>query len=364
MQGLATPVLALTGVACRIGGARVVDDVTLTLQRGEIGALIGPSGGGKTTLLRAIAGLQPIEAGTIALRGDTVATAAHAVSAERRRVGFVFQDLALFPHLTVTDNIAFGLVRLDRGERALRVEQALSRWALEGLAGRRPHQLSGGQQQRVALARALAPKPDVLLLDEPFASLDAALAQALRDEAVAVLRADGVTALWVTHDHNEAFACADRIGVLAGGRLRQWDTSERIYRHPADAEVAGFLGGGAWIDGVVDAPGHARTGLGSLRADAISSETGTAVRALIRPEALALLRDDRIGQAAVTATVIATAFRGADRIVTVELRSGERIRVRDEHDLALGPGAEVRLQVIDAEVPVFAAGGAGVRAAT
>ena len=200
-----------------------VQNVTLGLRAGDIGVLIGPSGCGKTTLLRAVAGLEPVSSGSIRLSGQTVSDATTHLPAEQRRIGMVFQDYALFPHMDVERNLAFGIQHLPAAQRKQRVREVLDLVGLAGAEKRFPHELSGGQQQRVALARALAPSPQLLLLDEPFSNLDVDLRERLAHEVREILKAAGATALFVTHDQLEAFAIGDMIGVMHEGLLHQWD---------------------------------------------------------------------------------------------------------------------------------------------
>jgi iron(III) transport system ATP-binding protein len=238
--------LQLENIAVEYGkkphALRAVDGVSLNLPTGEIGALIGPSGCGKSSLLRAVAGLQAIAQGQISSGGQIISSPGQITAPEVRGVGMVFQDYALFPHMSVARNIAFGLAHLPRPAQQARITEVLQLVGLADLAQRMPHELSGGQQQRVALARALARKPSVLLLDEPFSSLDAAMREKLAQEVRAILQAAGTTALVVTHDQHEAFAMADRIGVMQAGRLEQWDTPYALYHQPATPFVAEFVG--------------------------------------------------------------------------------------------------------------------------
>ncbi|QQB33818.1 ABC transporter ATP-binding protein [Achromobacter deleyi] len=219
----------------------VVQDLTLGLPAGHIGCLLGESGCGKTTVLRAIAGFEPVRAGRILLDGTVISSPAEQVAPEKRRVGMMFQDYALFPHLSVAQNVAFGLRRLERAERARRVEEMLTLVGLAHVANSYPHEISGGQQQRVALARALAPSPDLLLLDEPFSNLDVDTRERLAFEVREILKTTGHTAILVTHNQAEAFAIADRIGVMAAGRIAQWDTPYNLHHHPADDFVRDFI---------------------------------------------------------------------------------------------------------------------------
>jgi iron(III) transport system ATP-binding protein len=316
--------LGIEDVTCEIGGATVVDRVSFALGRGELGALLGPSGSGKTTVLRAIAGLMPVARGRIMLRGSEVSTRQRMIAPEARRIGIVFQDLALFPHLDVAGNIAFGLTRLDRARRTARVGELLERFELAALAHRRPHELSGGQQQRVAIARALAPGPDLLLLDEPFSSLDADLRARLRAGIRSILRELDVTALLVTHDHTEALGFADRVGVIVDGRLRQWDTPEVVFRRPADALVASFVGEGRLIDATADAEGRLVTAIGALEADEPAPRPGERRRVLVRPHEI---EASRRGEGA-AARVLRAEFAGADTLLEVETEDGTRLDAR------------------------------------
>ena len=219
----------------------VVDDLSLALERGGIGSLLGASGCGKTTVLRAIAGFEPVRAGSIRLDGAVLSSPEVQVLPEQRRIGMMFQDYALFPHLSVAANVAFGLRRLDKAARARRVAEMLELVGLRDAADDYPHELSGGMQQRVALARALAPAPDVLLLDEPFSNLDVDTRERLAFEVRDILKSTGHTAILVTHNQAEAFAIADHIGVMAGGRIAQWDTPYNLHHHPADDFVRDFI---------------------------------------------------------------------------------------------------------------------------
>ena len=229
------------------GWRAVVHGLSLRLQRGEIGALLGESGCGKTTTLRAVAGFEPVAGGRIVLVGDELAAKGRAVPPERRRIGMMFQDYALFPHLDVAGNVGFGLRASGAAERDARVRAMLELVGLPEAAHAFPHELSGGQQQRVALARALAPRPSLLLLDEPFSSLDVQMRGRLAAELRDLLKATGTTSLLVTHDQSEAFAMADRVGVMDTGRLLQWDRPEMLYRTPADRAVATFVGRGVVV---------------------------------------------------------------------------------------------------------------------
>ncbi len=313
--------LDLTGVSVAYGDTVAVDSMTLSLPSGEIGCLVGPSGCGKTSLLRAIAGFVAIADGTIAIAGETVGTPGRALPPEKRAVGMLFQDLALFPHLTLAGNVGFGLRGWSRAAIGTRVAELLRLVGLEGLERRYPHELSGGQQQRAALARAMAPRPRLLLLDEPFSSQDIERRAQLAQEVRHILRREHVTALFVTHDQHEAFAIADRIGVMAGGRLHQWATPYGLYHQPTDLFVADFIGHGKLLAARVRDRQHLETAVGPVRgAVPASFAPGDAVYVLARPEDI--VHDE---SAACRAAVVQRDFRGPDFLYTLALDNGERV---------------------------------------
>jgi iron(III) transport system ATP-binding protein len=340
--------LALEQVSVRYGSKLAVDRVGLPLAAGGIGVLIGPSGCGKTSLLRAVAGLEPLAAGRIRMDGRTLADAASGthVAPEVRRIGMVFQDYALFPHLSVADNIGFGLAGLARSERAARVAQMLDLVGLAHAARRAPHQLSGGQQQRIALARALAPKPQLLLLDEPFSSLDVDLRERLAQEVRQILKAQGTTALIVTHDQLEAFALGDVIGVMNHGRLEQWADAYTLYHRPATRFVAQFIGHGVFAPARIvakDEGHHVQTPLGELD-DAAECPLPEAYPA---GECDVLLRADDIvhdDESPVKARIERKAFRGSEFLYTLRLASGEQVlaHVPSHHDHQIGEWIGIR----------------------
>ncbi len=279
------PALELTGLDHSFGNVRAVDGVSLAVFRGEVMCLLGPSGCGKTTVLRIAAGLEVPQGGRVAIEGRTVAGDGASVPPEDRGVGLVFQDYALFPHLTVGENVAFGLRRLDGKERARRVAEALGAVGLGDYEGRYPHMLSGGQQQRVALARALAAGPSVVLLDEPFSGLDARLRDKVRDQTLHALKGSGAATLMVTHDAEEAMFMGDRIAVMREGRILQTGTPDELYCHPTSTYVAELFGEVNRLDAVVR-DGQVETPFGPLPADGLADETAAEI--LIRPEALRL----------------------------------------------------------------------------
>jgi iron(III) transport system ATP-binding protein len=277
--------LRLSGIRHAYAGREVLRGIDLDVAAGEILCLLGPSGDGKTTLLRLIAGLEPLQAGRIELDGVVLGEPGRDLPPEARHVGFVFQDYALFPHLTVAGNVAFGLTRSPRGERAWQVAEALARVGLETQANAYPHMLSGGQQQRVALARALAPRPQVLLLDEAFASLDARLREQVRDDTLHVLQTAGIPALIVTHDAEEAMFLADRIALMRAGQVVQLGTPEALYLHPADPFVAAFLGEVNRMPALLRG-GVVETALGSMARPRGCGLPDGPAELLLRPEGL------------------------------------------------------------------------------
>jgi iron(III) transport system ATP-binding protein len=334
--------LELENVVRRFGARSAVNGLSIRLAKGSIGCLLGPSGCGKTTALRCIAGFEAVDEGIIRAHGRVLASPEFHAPPESRQIGMVFQDYALFPHLTVLDNIAFGLHRLDRGKRARRAEEILETVGLGEHRGHYPHQLSGGQQQRVALARALAPEPEIVLLDEPFSSLDVELRERLSVEVRSVLKTLNTTALLVTHDQQEAFAVADVIGVMKDGRLEQWDSPYQLYHRPATRFVADFIGQGVFIPGEVVAAGSVRTELGVVRANGNGKwQTGLQVDLLLRPDDV--IHDDA---SALRAEVCQRAFRGAEFLYTLRLASGTQLLslVPSHHDHAVGERIGIRIE--------------------
>jgi iron(III) transport system ATP-binding protein len=318
--------IACRGVRKSFGDVAAVAGVDLTVPAGSLTAVLGPSGCGKTTLLRLVAGFERPEAGSVSIGGQLVAQGGRGgafVAPERRRVGMVFQDYALFPHLDVAGNVAYALGR--RPDRA-RVEELLELVGLDGLGARRPHELSGGQQQRVALARALAPRPEVVLLDEPFSNLDAVLRAQVRGELRRILKDSGVSGLLVTHDQEEALSLADRVAIMRTGVVEQTGSPEEVYMGPVSRWVASFLGAVDVLPGVADGDGRVETELGvvpdgaHLRGD---------VDVLIRPEALGLGSRAEAGGDALPVRVVEREYYGHDQVLVVELEgSGHRLRWR------------------------------------
>jgi iron(III) transport system ATP-binding protein len=326
-----------------------VDHLSLELAKGEILALLGPSGCGKTTTLRLIAGFERPDAGVVEIGGKIMANGRMSVPPEQRGVGVVFQEYTLFPHLTVDENVLFGLRHLTAQERLQRLREMLDMVGLGPFARRYPHELSGGQQQRVALARALAPRPAVLLLDEPFSNLDADLRTQMLHEVYVILRNLETTAVFVTHDHEEAFMVADRVGVLNGGRLEQLGRPEEIYHRPGTRFVARFVGQANFLPGRVVRAGI-ETDIGPFPKPFGLTE-GSTVEVMIRPHQLAL-RPDATGNG----LVISHRFRGADALVVVQLPSGVTLYSYQPSTLGFQAGERVTVGAKPCHSVVFSAG--------
>jgi iron(III) transport system ATP-binding protein len=325
------------------GAHRVVQGMSFALEPGRIGCLLGPSGCGKTTVLRCIAGFEPVQGGEIALSERVVTRPGLQVPPERRGIGMVFQDYALFPHLSVANNVAFGLSRLGTAEMARRTSAMLELVGLAVAADVYPHELSGGQQQRVALARALAPAPDLLLLDEPFSNLDIDLRERISVEVREILKAAGTTAILVTHDQHEAFALADEIGIMKDGTIEQWDSAYNLYHRPRTRFVADFVGQGVFLRGVAASEGRLVTELGELTGEwPLRVPEGDAVELLLRPDDI--VHDDASPW---QAEVCAKAFRGAEFLYTLKLASGTRLLslVPSHHNHAIGERIGIRLDI-------------------
>lgn len=329
-----TPLLKVHKVSKSFGDNQVAKEVSFSLQKGEIGCLLGPSGCGKTTLLRIVAGFEAIEAGCVNISGMEVSAPGLNVVPEKRSIGMVFQDYALFPHLSVFENVAFGIASKRSARAKENVLQLLDLVGLNDTTGKYPHELSGGQQQRVALARALAPRPELLLLDEPFSNLDAVLRDRLTVEVRDILKELGTTALLVTHNQYEAFSVADRIGVLFEGQMKQWDIAHDIYHKPASMEVATFVGDGVLVSGTVVGYGQVESALGLLQGNlSLPCESGCEVDLLVRPEDVLHVED-----AGVKAKVLHKSFRGPNILYQLELSSGERCQalVSSHHNHSIG----------------------------
>ena len=342
--------LELTNLRLAYGATPVVEDLDFSLEQGAIGCLLGPSGCGKTTVLRAIAGFEPVQEGEIKLAGETVSRPGFVRPPELRRVGMVFQDYALFPHLTVGENIAFGLRALSASERQVRSEALLARVGLAGAGEKYPHELSGGQQQRVALARALAPEPQLLLLDEPFSNLDVDLRERLSLEVREIIKAAGITAVLVTHDQHEAFAVADIIGIMHEGHIQQLDTPYNLYHRPINRFVADFVGQGVFLPGEVLNPREVNIELGRLAGRIPTDCSAGCARCGRSCRVSVLLRPDDVvhdDASAIQAEVTAKAFRGAEFLYTLKLPSGQKVLslVPSHHNHAIGEKIGIKLDV-------------------
>jgi iron(III) transport system ATP-binding protein len=327
--------LEIKDVSVSFGETKVLSGISLELESRQLLAILGSSGAGKSTLLRLIAGFDSVASGTIALDGKTLSDGRSTVPPEKRSIGIVPQDSALFPHLNVRQNIGFGLTGLSREERDRRVDQLLGLIRMEEFANRMPEELSGGQVQRVALARALAPKPKLVLLDEPFSALDAELRQELREGVRQVLRAEGATALMVTHDQEEALSLADRVAVLREGRIIQVGSPSEIYNSPADVGIATFLGESVLVDGKVSG-GKILTDLGSLSPLNNVAEGSSGVVA-IRSENF-YLQPNPSGDSEVVGRV----FFGHDALVEVQT---PKLRIRARSNGPFAPEVGMRVTV-------------------
>jgi iron(III) transport system ATP-binding protein len=335
--------LCVEDLCVELEGNRIVSSVSFALEHGEIGCLLGPSGCGKTTILNTIAGFEPPVCGKVFLGDKEVACPDWQLPPEERRVGMVFQDLALFPHLTIRENIAFGLKGQNRSSSRKRTDELLRMVSMSQYADSYPHQISGGQQQRVALIRAMAPRPPILLLDEPFSSQDAELRMQLAQEVRELLKHDGITGILVTHDQHEAFAIADHIGVMSEGCLKQWDSAYNLYHKPADRFVADFIGEGVFVCGNTISHDQVQTEFGVVRGELVDTfRTGELVDLLVRPDDV--IHDDNSPN---KATVIGKNFRGADHLYTLLMPGNTRLSclAPSHHDHQIGEKIGVTLKV-------------------
>ncbi len=336
-----TPVLSLQGISKAFEpGVPVLRDIDLQVDSGTVVCLLGPSGCGKTTLLRLIAGFEMLTEGELYIIKRLVSRPGMVVPPEKRHIGMVFQDYALFPHMTIAQNIQFGLFRWPSAWRRTRLAEMLSLVGLDGMEKRYPHELSGGQQQRVALARALAPNPQLLLLDEPFSNLDVNLRQQLRDEMQAILSQADITTVLVTHDQEEALSLGDRLAVIDQGRIAQYATPDEVVQQPSTRFVAKFLGLGHFLSGHVQTHCIA-TELGNipLRADMRLPREERQVDVLVRPESVQLCGHDD----GTTAQVVRSSFRGTRKLYTLRLSSGTQFCGLFSQEIALHTGDQIRV---------------------
>lgn len=348
--GKPIPALVLEGVSKSYGGVVAADSLRLEAAPGELLTLIGPSGCGKSTTLRLVAGLERPDEGTIRIAGEVASGRRQWQPPERRRVGLVFQDHALFPHLSVGNNVAFGLDKQSRADRTARVGEVLDMVRLSHLAARFPHELSGGEQQRVALARALAPKPAVVLLDEPFSGLDENLRAQVRADTVAVLRETGTTAMLVTHDQTEALSVGDRVVVMRNGVIEQADTPQQVFESPATRFVASFMGDADFL------PAHVRDALLTCEIGVVSTVPGWGhcdvdVDVVLRPHEVAIAVDPSS-----PARVVAVEYRGAFVLHTVMLGSGQTLRSWQPHSVRHPIDTRVAVTVVPGITPTLLVG--------
>jgi iron(III) transport system ATP-binding protein len=335
--------LDVKSVMVSYGSKTVLQDISFKLESGKIGCFLGPSGCGKTTLLRAIAGFEHLTAGEVYLRGKRVSSVGSTLAPEKRQIGMVFQDFALFPHLNVRKNIEFGLHGMGNIEKEKRSKNLLALVGMKDHADKYPHQISGGQQQRVALARAMAPKPTILLLDEPFSSMDTELREQIARDVRTVLKKDGITAILVTHDQFEAYAIADEVAVIGDGKIRQCGSPYEIYHNPIDTMVADFIGRGAMVCGEVLEDRQIELPWGSKVGPAPKNcEVGCKVRVLLRPDDI--IHDDG---GPFYFEIKDRAFRGAEYLYTLKVPGGGEIlcMVQSHHDHKIGEKIGVRMDI-------------------
>lgn len=330
-------------IECKYRQQTIVKDLSLHVNQGSLVCLLGPSGCGKTTVLRAIAGFEPVHHGTIHINDQEVSRPGFTLVPEKRQLGMVFQDYALFPHMTVLENISFGLRKLGKTEQQATAREMLSVVGMNEYGERYPHELSGGQQQRIALARALAPHPKAILMDEPFSNLDVEMRKRLSSEVRNILKNRGITGIMVTHDQDEAFALGDSVGVMKDGRILQWDTPFNLYHEPADRFVADFIGQGVFIDGVMVTPNQIRTEFGIVNADrAYNWPEESAVEILLRP-------DDVVydPEGSLQGKITEKAFKGAEIMYTLQLDTGTKILslFPSHEDFMVGDKVNIRMDI-------------------
>jgi iron(III) transport system ATP-binding protein len=338
-----TRAININDVSVSIEGRRILENISFGVEEAGIACLLGPSGCGKTTLLRCIAGFEKQHQGEVWIKGVRVSNPIHHLPVEQRHIGMVFQDYALFPHLSVADNITFGLKTLNTKMFKQRLDELVELLSLQKHINKYPHSLSGGQQQRVALARAMAPRPGVLLLDEPFASLDVELREQIARELRQIIKQDGITTIMVSHNQLEAFAMADVIGVMNEGHLLQWDKAFKLYHEPETSEVADFIGEGVFIPGEVINDKEVKTEIGNIQGVSPHGVAqGKKVTVLIRPDDI--LHDD---DSKMMARVKDKAFRGAEFLYTLELDSGTRLLslVPSHHNHPVNEPIGIRLEI-------------------
>ncbi len=335
------PLLSLNNIECRYDDNAVVKNLSFHVKPGSMVCLLGQSGCGKTTVLRSIAGFEPLYAGEIHKHGELISKAGFTLAPEKRGLGMVFQDYALFPHLDVASNISFALKNKSKADKRQITEQLLETVGLAGYGDRYPHELSGGQQQRIALARALAAKPDLILMDEPFSNLDVELRERLGLEVREILKQQGIAAILVTHDQHEAFALGDMVGIVKDGRILQWDTPFNLYHEPANRFVADFIGQGVFINGRLVSHNEVETEVGVIQGDrAYPWPTGTNVEVLLRPDDIVPDPDSKL-----IAEITHKAFKGATVLYTLRLPTGNQLLSlfpsHDDHPIGTHVGIRI-----------------------
>ncbi len=335
--------LKVDRISCRYENESAVNHASFEMASGDLACLLGPSGCGKTTVLRAIAGFQPLIQGAIYLDGRCISSTSTVVAPEHRNMGMVFQDHALFPHMTVGRNVSAGLFRHSAADARRIVGEMLERVRLGDKINKYPHELSGGQQQRVALARALAPSPGLLLMDEPFSNLDVDLRERLGQEVRELLKDIGTTCVLVTHDQQDAFTFSDKVGVMRDGHIEQWDQPYNLYHEPASVFVANFVGDGVFLDGTIASSSEVKTELGLHSGDLVTDlPVGTQVDLLVRPDDV--IHDDNSSQ---SAKILKRSFRGESYLYTLLLPSGGKVLslVPSHHDHAIGEDLGIRMEI-------------------
>jgi iron(III) transport system ATP-binding protein len=337
------PILEVKNIECQHRGQTVVEDMSCHINEGDLHCLLGPSGCGKTTALRAIAGFQPLHQGEIFLNNERISYPGYTKAPEKRHIGMVFQDYALFPHMNVNQNIAFGLRDKSKKEKQYSVEQMLEVVGLSGYGERYIHELSGGQQQRVALARALAPEPNLILLDEPFSNLDIEMRERLSRDVRDILKSRGTTGILVTHDQHEAFSFGDMIAVMNNGQILQRDSAYNLYHSPINRFVADFIGQGVFIQGILSSHDTVKTSLGTIKGDrAYEWKEGTKVELLVRPDDVV---NDELGN--LEATITQKAFKGAEILYTLQLENNIEVLslFPSHHNHEIGEKVRLRLEL-------------------
>ncbi len=338
-----TILLDIDRISCCYEGSRVIDNFSLHIGQGDLCCLLGSSGCGKTTVLRAIAGFEAVTSGTISLRGEVVSKEGYSLAPDKRHIGMVFQDYALFPHLDIRSNICFGLGRKSRREKMMISDEMLELVGMRQLSKRFPHELSGGQQQRVALARSLATEPDLILMDEPFSNLDVDLRERLGQDVREIFRHKNIATILVTHDQHEAFAFGDVIGIMNEGQILQWDTPYNLYHEPINRFVADFIGQGVFLDGKMLSPDTVETAIGTIKGDrAYPISPGSDVEVLVRPDDVVPDHNSEL-----SGKIVNKAFKGAETVYTLMLPTGDVVLslFPSHHDHSVGDHVHVKLAI-------------------